>query len=125
MNKNYLIVGISLGVLSIITISLTMANDGTLPFLLTNDDDEDDEFDDENEDEDLNEADYLDQISISRSQAEAIALDYTTGGDVLESELELENGVLVWEVDINFDGEIYQIVVDANTGEVLEAELDD
>jgi uncharacterized membrane protein YkoI len=44
-------------------------------------------------------------------------------GTIVESELEKENGRLVWEVDIKTDdGKRFEVEIDALTGEVIESE---
>lgn len=57
--------------------------------------------------------------SVSQGEAEGAALAYTTGGSVISAELENENGYLVWKVTINFDGDNYEVDVDAGNGTVL------
>ena len=74
---------------------------------------------------DENEAELVSQATLSNEQAVAIALAQVPG-KVAETEIEKEDGVLVWEVEVvNNQNEIYEITIDANTGEVLEKELDD
>lgn len=62
--------------------------------------------------------------SVSRSEAETAALTYTTGGSVVSSELQNENGYLVWKVTINFQGDSFEVVVDAGDATVLWASTD-
>ncbi len=62
--------------------------------------------------------------TVSQEEAEASALVYTTGGSIISSELENENGYLVWKVVVNFEGTSFEIVVDAGTGNVLWASSD-
>ena len=57
--------------------------------------------------------------TVSKQQAQDIALAYTTGGAVTTCTIDNENGFLVWNVDVNFNGTLYQIMVDAGNGDVL------
>ena len=61
---------------------------------------------------------------ISQSEAETVALSYTTGGSVVSATLENENGYLVWKVTVNFEGTNFEIDVDAGNGNVLWASTD-
>lgn len=64
------------------------------------------------------------QATITREQARAIALQKVSG-EVLEEEIEKENGKLVWAFDIrDANGKIFDVKVDAKTGAVLSAEED-
>jgi uncharacterized membrane protein YkoI len=58
---------------------------------------------------------------ISVEQAKQIAVNHVTG-KILDVELEKENGVLVYEVDITSPNQVYEVTIDANTGKVLEIE---
>lgn len=60
-----------------------------------------------------------DLSEISQSDAEELALAYTTGGTIISSDLENENGYLVWNVKIDFEGIFYDILVDAGNGKIL------
>ncbi|MGD1907308.1 MAG: PepSY domain-containing protein [Leptolyngbyaceae cyanobacterium] len=84
---------------------------------LTEDYDKDDDDDDETEEaispEALNGA-------ISPEEAVNIALTAATG-DVEEVELESENGLLIYEVELSSA----EVMIDAQTGEVLEVEAED
>ena len=48
-------------------------------------------------------------------------------GQIYELELEREQGVMAWEVELvsNSDGKEYEILIDANSGEVIETEMED
>ena len=71
------------------------------------------------------EAQLINQATLSNQQAVAIAL-VEVPGKVVETELEKEDETVVWEVEIvNNQNEVYEITIDANTGDVLEKELDD
>ncbi len=62
--------------------------------------------------------------SVPQEEAESVALAYTTGGSVVSSELENENGFLVWKVIVNFEGTNYEIAIDAGNASVLWASSD-
>ena len=65
------------------------------------------------------------EAKISQNQAEKIALEKVPG-TVKEAELEKEGGKLVWSFDIAQagSGEMMDVEIDAQTGEVLEVEKD-
>lgn len=61
---------------------------------------------------------------ISMEQANEIALQRVPG-QVVKSELEFEDGILIYEVDIRTaDGLKYEVEIDAVTGEVVKVKLD-
>lgn len=62
------------------------------------------------------------QERISREQAITIAVEYAGGGSVYEASLEDEYGKLVYEVKLTNNSKVY---VDAATGEVVWARLND
>jgi hypothetical protein len=62
--------------------------------------------------------------AITRSQAEALALKAVGGGQVREVELEREDGVTVWSVDVTEAGVAHDVEIDARTGTVLGHERD-
>ncbi len=45
-------------------------------------------------------------------------------GEIIEIELEIENGRLVYEIDILTSFGVYEVEVDAYTGEIIEIERD-
>lgn len=57
---------------------------------------------------------------ISKVQAEAIALK-AAPGKIVESDYESENGAWRWSFDIQQDGRIHEIGVDAKTGKIVES----
>src|SRR5699024_8112929 len=64
------------------------------------------------------------QQRISIEEAKNTALRQVPG-EIVKVELDHEKGVLVYEVDIvTAQGVKYEVVIDANTGTVLEVELD-
>lgn len=58
---------------------------------------------------------------ISEARARTIALRrFPTAKKVKDADLEMENGVLVWEVDVDTPGEGHEeVLVDANSGRIL------
>jgi uncharacterized membrane protein YkoI len=61
---------------------------------------------------------------IDRAAAEKAALGVVPG-EVKESELENENGFVVYEVEVaGKDGELHEVVVDAGNGKVLAQEVE-
>ncbi|PIC84309.1 peptidase [Sporosarcina sp. P1] len=61
---------------------------------------------------------------ISMEQANEIALQRVRG-EVVKSELEFDDGMLIYEVDIRTaEGHKYEVKIDAVTGEVLKVKLD-
>jgi len=62
---------------------------------------------------------------ISEEEAKQIALDHMGGGTVLSIELEKEGMSQVYEVVVENDEGVWEVEVDADSGEVLEVEEDD
>lgn len=61
---------------------------------------------------------------ISMEQANEIALQRVPG-QVVKSELEFDDGMMIYEVDIRtVEGYKYEVKIDAVTGEVLKVKLD-
>jgi len=80
--------------------------------------------DDDDDDEDLSAEDRK-RAKISIDEARAIALNRVSG-KVIDEELEKENGRLQYAFDIrDADGKVFDVEIDAMTGEVLQAEEDD
>lgn len=79
----------------------------------------------ENEaDEQAEQAKLAQEAKVSRQQAEAIALGKISG-TIVEGDLEKENGKLIYGFDIrNSENQMFDVEVDANTGEVLKAQPD-
>ncbi|MBT2694063.1 PepSY domain-containing protein [Bacillus sp. ISL-55] len=61
------------------------------------------------------------QNQISEDQAKEIALKQVKG-TVTKVELETENGVLVYEVDIKAPDQLYEVTIDAKSGKVIKVE---
>ena len=65
------------------------------------------------------------EVAVTEAEAVAAATEVVPG-DVVEVELEKEDGVLQYEVEIEAeDGAIYEVMVDPDTARVLGQELDD
>lgn len=80
--------------------------------------------DDGDDDEDITEADRA-SVKISIKDAKLIALGRIPG-KVMDAEFEKEHGRLQYAFDIlGEDGKTYDVEIDAITGEVLQADLDD
>ncbi len=64
------------------------------------------------------------QAKVSKSDAEKVALSQAPDGMIKHSELERENGKLVWSFDIATPGsaDITEVQVDAVTGEIARVE---
>ena len=82
------------------------------------------EDDDDDDDEELSTEDKQ-QVKLSLEDARTIALARVTG-TVIDEELEKEKGRLQYAFDIrDADGKVWDVEIDAITGEVLQAELDE
>ena len=80
--------------------------------------------DDDDDDEDITEADRA-SIKISIKDAKLIALSRIPG-KIMDAEFEKEKGRLQYAFDIlGEDGKTYDVEIDAITGEVLQADVDD
>lgn len=90
------------------------------------DENEDGEEGEENEaDEQAEQAKLAQEATITREQAELIAFGKTPG-KIVGGELEKEDGKLIYSFDIKTaDNTMFDVEVDANTGEVLKAQPDD
>ncbi|RRN74804.1 hypothetical protein EI200_00050 [Peribacillus simplex] len=75
-------------------------------------------------DEDMSTQQAVETAKISMDQAEKIALKEVEG-QVTDAELDSENGILVYELEINQGQKEYDVVIDATTGKVLKNQLDD
>ncbi len=78
----------------------------------------------ENKEQDQDSAKLEAQAGITKADAEKLALAKAPGGKVKEVELEEEDGVLVWSIDIATPGtkDITEVLVDAKTGKVVSVE---
>ncbi|MGY3312092.1 putative membrane protein YkoI [Peribacillus simplex] len=81
------------------------------------------EMEDE-DDEDMSTQQAVEIAKISMDQAEKSALKEVEG-QVTDAELDSENGILVYELEINQGQKEYDVVIDATTGKVLKNQLDD
>jgi uncharacterized membrane protein YkoI len=70
-------------------------------------------------------ADARATASISRAEAERIALATAGGGLVREAELESDEGTLVWKVEVIARGVEHDVYVDTRTGNVVRHRVGD
>ena len=63
-------------------------------------------------------------VSLSEQEAVRIAL-VAAPGKVIDSELENDDGIMVYEFEIQQGDNIREVEVDANTGAILENKIDD
>lgn len=85
-------------------------------------DDPNEKHEDKDEHEDGDDAHLTAAITPEQARAAALAVQPGTVG---ETELERENGKVVYSVDITAaNGQKYEVTVDANTGNVLKSEID-
>ncbi|WP_020498589.1 PepSY domain-containing protein [Sciscionella marina] len=63
--------------------------------------------------------------TISKDQAVRTAQAKVPQARVTEAELDHENGVLIWEIDLENPSTEYEVDVDAHTGAVLKVDQDD
>ncbi|USK59430.1 PepSY domain-containing protein [Peribacillus asahii] len=72
--------------------------------------------------------DYYESYSaakVSLEEAEKIALKEVANGTITDVELDMENGLLVYEIEVEKKWLEYDLVIDANTGDVLHVEKED
>ncbi|MEG0293489.1 PepSY domain-containing protein [Enterococcus sp.] len=62
---------------------------------------------------------------LSLDEITKIALEQTQGGQVTDWDLDRDNGVTHWDVDVKNGKQEATVKINAQTGEVLEVELDD
>ncbi len=90
-----------------------------------NEGDEAKEGDEDEAKEQSSQASLEKEAKISRKQAEEIALKKIPG-EIIEGDLEKEDGKLIYSFEIRkSDNTIFDVEVDANTGEVIKAQIDD
>lgn len=122
MRKLYWIPGFFLAfILILITALLVTADPPTTPFEYTTGDDDDANLVSTIQVSEGYDGDFTEFDLISAEDAETLALEYTTGGEVKESELEAENGNVFWEVEVVFEGNEFEIVIDPTTGSIVGA----
>lgn len=97
----------------------------------TEKEDNDGEEADDNEQEETEADEQAEQVklagqaTVSKEQAQAVALQ-NVSGDVIKSELEDEDGAVLWNFEIRkSDGKLTEAKVDAKTGKFVKAENDD
>ena len=80
---------------------------------------------DDDENDDFSQADLAKQAKITKDEASENALEQVPG-TVTEVELDDENGLVVYDVEINAeDGTQQSVEVDAKTGKIVNVELED
>jgi len=78
-----------------------------------------------NRDKLIDEVAAMNEASIKMNKAVEIALA-TIPGAAKEAEFEVEDGKSIWEVEVvNADKQVFEVEIDAMSGEVLKQELDD
>lgn len=86
---------------------------------------DDNEKEESEADEQAEQAKLAGQATVSREQAQAVALQ-NVPGEVIKSELEDEDGAILWNFEIRkSDGKVTEAKVDAKTGQFVKAENDD
>jgi uncharacterized membrane protein YkoI len=72
------------------------------------------------------EGELLKQVRITKHQAKKIALARVKHGTIKSSELEKENGVLIWSFDIARPGkkDVTEVWVDATTGKIAAVDVE-
>ena len=86
--------------------------------------DDDDDGEDQDDDEELSAEDKK-KVKITLEQAKAIALKRVPG-TILDAELEKEHGRIQYAIDVcDAKGILWDVEIDAVTGDVLQAEEDD
>ncbi len=64
-------------------------------------------------------------VKISASEAASIAIKEAGGGKVHDNDLDEEDGIYVYEIEVKTSKGEVDIKIDANTGKVLKSEVDD
>ena len=86
---------------------------------------DDNEQEETGADEQAEQAKLASQANVPKEQAQAVALQ-NVAGEVIKSELEDEDGVVLWNFEIRkSDGKVTEVKVDAKTGKFVKAENDD
>ena len=72
------------------------------------------------------EGELLKQARVTKHQAKRIALARVKGGTIKSVELEKENGMLIWSIDVAQPGkkDITDVWVDATTGKITAVEVE-
>ncbi|QHA90983.1 hypothetical protein GNK04_05860 [Bacillus sp. N1-1] len=71
-----------------------------------------------------NESKLIEEAKISEAEAEKIAKEEASG-EVIEKDVEKENGTIVYEFDIKTEAGETEVEIDGMNGEVLQVEVDD
>lgn len=64
------------------------------------------------------------KVNITEEQARKIAADFLQGGTIGKLELEDEDGVIVYGIEISDGQKIHDVKVDANTGKIIKDDTD-
>ncbi len=86
-----------------------------------------------NKDHGKRDSDDCDSDAVSLVQNATLGIDEAmkialadTPGKVIEAEIEKDDGLVVWEIEIvNNQNQVYEFEIDANSGAILENERDD
>ncbi len=70
-----------------------------------------------------NESKLIEEAKISEAEAEKIALEEVSG-DVIEKEVEKEDGKIIYEFDIETDTGEKEVEIDGMSGDVIQVEED-
>ncbi|WLR58966.1 PepSY domain-containing protein [Guptibacillus hwajinpoensis] len=71
-----------------------------------------------------NESKLIEEAKISEAEAEKIALEEVSG-DVIEKEVEKEDGKIVYEFDIKTDAGEKEVEIDGMSGDIIQVEDDE
>ncbi|MFD1020684.1 PepSY domain-containing protein [Thalassobacillus hwangdonensis] len=71
-----------------------------------------------------NQSQLIEEAKLSESEAEKVATDKVSG-EVVATEVEKDDGTIVYEFDIRTETGVTEVEVDGNTGKVLDVEQDD
>ncbi|WP_179218698.1 PepSY domain-containing protein [Saccharibacillus sp. O23] len=63
-------------------------------------------------------------VKITSAQAASIAIEHAGGGKVTDNDLDKEDGVYVYEIEVKTANGETDVKIDANTGKVLKSETD-
>ncbi|MGE6204511.1 PepSY domain-containing protein [Guptibacillus hwajinpoensis] len=71
-----------------------------------------------------NESKLIEEAKVSEAEAEKIALEEVSG-EVIEKEVEKEDGKIVYEFDIKTDAGEKEVEIDGMSGDIIQVEDDD
>ncbi|OLS27324.1 MAG: hypothetical protein HeimC2_11610 [Candidatus Heimdallarchaeota archaeon LC_2] len=121
--RKKIIISVSITVLItiLVTVTLVRAAAPTTPFEYTEGDDDDLDVITSIQVPENYDGDFSEFNLITESEAKSTALSYTTGGEVKEVELETAKNNVFWEVEVKFEGNEFEIIIDAGNGDILGA----